>query len=79
MARSQLFLGTKEGMFLSCSAACLADCEYLCAGQITALSLVHEGPGLGFMSPVFMMLWSRAQIKYMSPWRMYTIPSSSPP
>ena len=52
LANSQLFRGPKEALFLSCNASCLANSEYLYAGKITALSLVHGGPGLCFLSPV---------------------------
>ena len=52
LANSQLFCGPKEALFLSCNASCLANSEYLYAGKITALSLVHGGPGLWFFSPV---------------------------
>ena len=52
LANSHLFCGPKETMFLSCNAACLANSEYLYAGKLTALSLVHGGPGLSFFSPV---------------------------
>lgn len=52
LANSQLFRGPKEALFLSCNAPCLANSEYLYAGKITALSLVHGGPGLCFLSPV---------------------------
>ena len=51
LANSQLFCGPWEGKFLSCNAACLDNSEYLYAGKITALSLVHGGPGLQFFSP----------------------------
>ena len=51
LANSQLFCGPKEAMFLSCNAACLANSDYLLAGKITALSLVHGGPGLCFFRP----------------------------
>ena len=56
LANSQLFCGPKEAMFLSCNAACLANSDYLLAGKITALSLVHGGPGLCFFSLFCMML-----------------------
>ena len=51
LANSQLFCGPREAKFLSCNAACLDNSEYLYAGKITALSLVHGGPGLHFFSP----------------------------
>ena len=58
LANSQLFCGPREGKFLSCNAACLDNSEYLYAGKITALSLVHGGPGLQFFPLVCMRLWS---------------------
>ena len=50
LADSQLFCGRREAKLLQCSTACLDNSEYLYAGKITALSLVHGGPGLHFFS-----------------------------
>jgi hypothetical protein len=52
LVSSQLFCGPSEGKFLSCSASCAANLDYLYAGKVIALSLVHGGPGINCLSPV---------------------------
>ena len=49
---SRLFCGPENNKFLSCNAECLHNSEYLYAGQIVALSLVHGGPGIKCLSAV---------------------------
>ena len=51
LANSHLFCGPKQAKFLSCNASGLASSEYLYAGKMAALSLVHGGPGPSFFSP----------------------------
>jgi hypothetical protein len=52
IVNSQLFCGPENNKFLSCNAECLHNSEYLYAGQIVALSLVHGGPGIKCLSAV---------------------------
>lgn len=63
LANSHLFCGPKQAKFLSCNASGLASSEYLYAGKMAALSLVHGGPGPSFFPLLCMMLWSRVQTK----------------
>lgn len=52
LTSSHLFCGPLEGKFLAFSASCVDNSEYLYAGKIIALSLVHGGPGINSLSPV---------------------------
>ena len=49
---SQLFCGRDSCKFISFQSKCLADEDYYSAGVITAMSIVHGGPGPKFFSPV---------------------------
>ena len=60
---SQLFCGPQCNKFLSCNAECLHNSEYLYAGQIVALSLVHGGPGVRCLSTILFDLWCMVQIR----------------
>ena len=64
LANSQLFCGPREGKFLSCNAACLDNSEYLYAGKITVLSLVHGGPRLHLFFPCLYDALVNGVIKY---------------
>lgn len=49
---SQLFSGRENCKFVSFQSKCLVDEDYYSAGIITAMSIVHGGPGPKFLSPV---------------------------
>lgn len=46
MTESPLFCGSLNNKFISFQSKCLRENEYYFAGMITAMSLVHGGPGL---------------------------------
>ena len=52
IVNSQLFCGTEYNKVLSCNAELLHNSEYLYAGQIVALSLVHGVPGIKCLSTI---------------------------
>ncbi len=49
---SQIFCGSENSKFLSCSASCQSNDYYFFAGEVIAMSLVHGGPGFRCMAPV---------------------------
>ena len=52
IVNSQLFSGTEYNKVLPCNAELLHNSEYLYAGQIVALSLVHGGTGIKCLSAI---------------------------
>lgn len=49
---SQLFCGRDSCKFISFQSKCLVDKDYYSADVITAMSIVHGGPGPKFVLPV---------------------------